>query len=200
MNRHDSQMLGEYLRSDMLRGTRADYKKYLNLRRGNILAILAFFVFALIFLLVVLITGTAPMFVIVPFALSAMYMLYGRLFTDGREGIRQIMDWINFNKLKTLRGDEAITHSEKVFNKLIKSFDRAYRKGYNKSFYDIYIINTNPQSLADTYGNSFWFTLAAGKRIFAKRYQVLAKTNLKVLRAFTYVAQKNPALRDYYGF
>lgn len=200
MNRHDSQMLGEYLRSDMLRGTRADYKKYLNLRRGNILAILAFFVFALIFLLVVLITGTAPMFVIVPFALSAMYMLYGRLFTDGREGIRQIMDWINFNKLKTLRGDEAITHSEKVFNKLIKSFDRAYRKGYNKSFYDIYIINTNPQSLADTYGNSFWFTLAAGKRIFAKRYQVLAKTNLKVLRAFTYVAQKNPTLRDYYGF
>lgn len=200
MNRHDSQMLGEYLRSDMLRGTRADYKKYLNLRRGNILAILAFFVFALIFLLVVLITGTAPMFVIVPFALSAMYMLYGRLFTDGREGIRQIMDWIKFNKLKTLRGDEAITHSEKVFNKLIKSFDRAYRKGYNKSFYDIYIINTNPQSLADTYGNSFWFTLAAGKRIFAKRYQVLAKTNLKVLRAFTYVAQKNPTLRDYYGF
>lgn len=200
MNNQDTQMLGEYLRSDMLRGTREDYRKYLNLRKGNILSVIAFLVFTLIFIIMVLITGNAPIIVIVPFTLSAIYMLYGRLFTDGREPIRQIMDWINFNKLKTLRGDEAIAHSEKIFNKLIKSFDRSYRKGYNKSFFDVYIINTNPQSLADTYGNSFWFTLAAGKRIFAKRYQVLAKTNLKVIRAFTFVAQKNPTLRDYYGF
>lgn len=31
-------------------------------------------------------------------------------------------------------------------------------------------------------------------------YKVLAKTNLKIIRAFTFVAQKNSTLKDYYGF
>lgn len=200
MENQNSNPISEYLKSDVFRGTREDYRKYLNLRKINMFFYLGFLVSAIFFLLVNLITKKEPVYALVPFVICGAYMIFGRLFVDGRHGIRQITDWTNFNKLKTLRGEAAISHSDKVFTKLFKALDSAYRKGYNKSFFDVYIINTNPQSLADTMGNSFWVSLAIGKRMFAGMYKVLAKTNLKIIRAFTFVAQKNPTLREYYGF
>lgn len=200
MNTVNNYSPGEYLRSDLLRGNREDYRKYLNLHKMNVIFNVGFFVSAAFLAIVSAITGRELLIAVVPFVICGAYILFGNFIVDGRNVPKKIKDWNNLGKLKTLKGNALINHSDKAFTRLIKLFDKASRKGFNKSFYDIFIINTNPQSTYDSYGNSFWITLAIGKRLFFGMYKVQARTYLRIIRAYTYIAQKNPTLRDYYGF
>lgn len=200
MDNQNSNSLVEYLRSDMFRGTKEDYKKYINLHKMNVFFYIGFIVSTIFFYIIAKVTNEEPVYAVVPFVVCGAYVLFAVHYVDGRNIYRQIGDWMNLDKFRTLKDRALISHSDKVFTKLLKAFDKALRKGYNKTFHDIYIINTNPQSMADTMGNSFWLSLAAGKRMFAGLHRARAKTNLKIIKAFTYVAQKNPTLKDYYGF